>query len=398
MLHARLSRLALLAVICCLVPTTGSAQVGGFLKNKLKQKVKGDSATQQPSKSAPGPSFDEYVLQLTPPNLDRLERAVAAEKAFRDSARAAHAHDRTEKEWDRCRMDVMRSPEARALSQNAPTDPAGFQKQQQQFEALNQKKCGGKPEAYDPKQELKTAAVAGAKSVGLTPVQYSVMKERIGPFCAAPAARIPGENKEMFYVYAADEMSALQARCPKLAALLAAVGAGPTGSAPVGPTFDENRLELTPEVLQRLEKYYATRVSSRAAAAAPTKTRQEWQQCSRQFMMGPEGQAVMRSGGNDPQAMNAKINAAIVEKCGPNPNDVRRGARPQAAAEVAGLTTSQVRSAAERIESFCGEYGSGGRPPSAQTKAQFTPAELKALPPRCGTLLPAIQKDRQSGT
>ncbi len=408
MLHARLPRLAPLAVaVACLLPAPASAQIGGFLKNKLKQKVKGDSAAQQPSKSAPGPVFDEYVLQLTPQSLDRLERAVAAEKAFRDSAKAAHARDRTEAQWDRCRMDVLRSPEALALSKNTPSDAAGFQQQQQQFEALNQKKCGDKPEAYDPKKDLKPAEVAAAKSVGMTPTQYAVMKERIGPFCASPGARVPGATKEMFYVYAADEISTLQPRCSKLTALLATVSGGGVAAAggAAGPKFEGDVIEMTPDVLARLEKYYSLIDAQPAAprkAPATREQKQAFNQCAQQYMMSPEGRAAMQNmaqsasaGGRagNGQDMAVAMKSAIEKKCGPSPEEGGASGTTSrdAAARAAGLTTGQIAVMQERISPACSTINAEpGKPFSAGMQRLFTPVELKALTARCAKLGPLV--------
>jgi hypothetical protein len=410
----RRSRLALLAGLVCLVlPAHADAQIGGFLKKKIKQAVKGDSAEAAAQKGGPGaakaapagPTFDEYVLQLSSQNLDRLERAAAGEKAFRDSVLAVRAKLMTPQQYGQCRYKAMGSPEAQALAANPPKDAAAFQKYNSAFEALIQKRCGANPNTFK-EEDLSPGEAIGARAAGLTTQQFSIMKERVVPFCrAGGAAKVAGATPGMFYVYAADEMAALQPRCAKLMALLGksfdTAGNGATGA--TGPKFDDNVIELTPDVLSRLEKYYVTMDAYRdsmKAMAGKVRPTEEWDECGQQYMTSPEGQAIIqnmaRSGQPvNPQTMGATIKTALEKKCGPDPHSVDRdGSRaPDFAARKAGLTSAQISMMVERIYPVCATVeAEPNKPFSAGMQRMYSPTELKALPPRCARLAPMIQK------
>ena len=74
MLRCRLPGIAtMLAVVCLSVPQPADAQIGGLIKKKVKEAVKGETSSSTGEKSAApaGPQFSETVLELTPANLDR---------------------------------------------------------------------------------------------------------------------------------------------------------------------------------------------------------------------------------------------------------------------------------------------------------------------------------------
>ncbi len=409
MMSSRLSRLALLAGLVCLaLPAHADAQIGGFLKKKIKQAVKGDSTEQTaqkggPAKAAPGgPAFDEYVLQLSSRNLDRLEQALAGEKAFRDSVLAVRAKLMTPQQYGQCRYKAMGSPEAQALTANPPKDAAGFQKYNSDFEAFIQKRCGANPNTFK-EEDLSPGAEIGARASGLTRQQYAIMKERIAPFCkAGGAARVPGAMPGMDYVYAPEEIAALQPRCTKLMGLLGKsfdTGAGgATGASGAGPKFDDKVIEMDPDDLNRLEKYYVAldeyRPGARARPAARG-TKKEWDQCAQQFIMSPEGRAFMQNAASDPQSMPAKMQGAVEKRCGPNPGDADQEALsgPDAAARAAGLSPGQIPMMLERLYPLCTMVkAQPNKPFSARMQRMYSAAELKALPSRCARLMPLIEK------
>jgi hypothetical protein len=407
MLHVRVPRLVVLVALACLaLPAPSSAQIGGFIKKKVKQVVKGDTAAASEQKAAPasaGPTFDDYVLQLSPQNLDRLERGLAAEKAFRDSVNRVYAALRTPEQYQRCQGETMTSPEGRQLAANPPQDAAGYQKYAAAMQVLTEKRCGRDPGRLDKAEDLKPAGAVGARAAGATSSQYSIMKERVVPFCrAGGAARVPGEVKGMDYVYAPEELTALQPRCARLMELLGQGAAGSatgSGTAAGGPAFGGDLVELTPDALARLERYYAkvdAYRDSMRVTAGKLKTRDEFQGCAMQYMTG-EGQALMQSMAQQGKSaeLPAALGAAVEKRCGPDPTNFDREGRnaPRVAAAAVGLTEGQIDLMLERIVPFCTEYGGASpRPFSSGTLRAYSRAELGALQPRCARLMPVIEK------
>ena len=227
-MHRRLPWFAALAAIVCLsMPSPADAQIGGFIKKKVKDAVKGQAAGEQ--KQAPAaeaqsePRFSEYVLELNAENLDKLEKALAVEKAYRDSVNTAYARVPTPEQYQQCMIRTTMDPEAQKITANM-NDMAAMQQAQEKLVAYREKKCGKDPErAMEGKKEaLRHGSDRAAESVGIKPSALSIMKERITPFCESGGqAKVKGDMEGMYYVYTPTEVAAIQPRCVKLAALLA---------------------------------------------------------------------------------------------------------------------------------------------------------------------------------
>lgn len=227
---SRVLRLGAMAVaFAAVAPLPAQAQIGGLVKKKLKDAVKAQAGqTEQPaaSQGAPqGPTFGDYVVEMTPANLDRLETALRAEKAYRDSIATFYARLPTADAYGQCNTQVMMSPEAQKISESMPenADLATVQKMGQQLQDLVVKKCGPDPSTFHKSDDLRRAPETGAKAAGFTKDQYAIMQERIVPFCKAGDApsRIPGSGTNIYYVYAPGEVQALGPRCSKLVPLIA---------------------------------------------------------------------------------------------------------------------------------------------------------------------------------
>ena len=226
MLRCRLPGIAtMLAVVCLSVPQPADAQIGGLIKKKVKEAVKGETSSSTGEKSAApaGPQFSETVLELTPANLDKLETGLRAEKAYRDSVEAWYAKVKTPEEYAQCRTNAMMSPEAQQLASNA--DASNLQSAQdagQKLMALIKKKCGEDPGTLNKNADLRKAQGHGVEASGLSAEAYAVIEERIPPFCGGDGgtAQVQGSGSGIYYVYSETEMAALKPRCEKLMALL----------------------------------------------------------------------------------------------------------------------------------------------------------------------------------
>lgn len=84
--------LAVLAGAFALTPISAEAQLGGFIRkkveNKIADKVLGEQSAER---RAPAPKFDESVIEITDARLDQLLRGLAAEAQAYASASAASA-------------------------------------------------------------------------------------------------------------------------------------------------------------------------------------------------------------------------------------------------------------------------------------------------------------------
>jgi hypothetical protein len=166
-----------LVLACLIVAVTAcpaSAQLGrlgGAVKKQVKEAAglgSGSSADAvAPSSASSGPRFGSFVLEMTPQVLDRVESV------------------------------------ARAVADAGPR-PAPMR-------------------GDDSRREAQARALESAE---LNQHQYGILKERIIPFCRRYAAegegpeRIPGQGRNVYYVYAASEIEALQPRCGELLPLL----------------------------------------------------------------------------------------------------------------------------------------------------------------------------------
>ena len=98
--------LALIAGCMTLAPTAAEAQLGGFLKKKLEDKVADKVLGPESSSRAPAPKFDDQVLEITEARLDQLLKGVEAEGAAAESARRAEARAKQQGESRRASYEA----------------------------------------------------------------------------------------------------------------------------------------------------------------------------------------------------------------------------------------------------------------------------------------------------
>jgi hypothetical protein len=231
------------------LPNTAHAQLGG-LKKKMAKAVAGAAGVEEtspaatPSTAAAGQTrrspYNDNVLEMTEPVLDRLQAAVTAEAAERGEVAkilAALPDPTTRME---CEQRTAMTPEVQALlevyladMEKANGDNAAIMKAAEKMEAamraIMNRECG---ESLTPERETelqKRPAAKGAEAGGFKDVQYSVLKERVAPFCTAGAAleesedgaSVPAPGTSDRLVYSAAEIEALRPRCAALMQALA---------------------------------------------------------------------------------------------------------------------------------------------------------------------------------
>lgn len=265
----RISRFMPCAVVAAMlvaaaIPAPVHAQLGRLIKKKVTEKVtekvgqnagRGDSArTAPPDTSAtgaagkaartappsPGPRFSEYMLEITPELLDRLEKGLAAEDVVRQEIERKIGKVLSHDEYRKCEAAVLRGPAGQKVYEQARDLATGdttyehIQKASQELarrmEQVVEPKCGLKPrKAEDIRtQHADSLEAAAPAASGLTRQQLTIVKERILPLCAATEAvaaasgevRVPAATQDsgnpIHYVYTPNEVNALQPRCAKL--------------------------------------------------------------------------------------------------------------------------------------------------------------------------------------
>lgn len=245
------------------VPAPGSAQIGGLLKKVVKQKVTStvvdraaNAAGVQPetasgAQAAPGADgatrtglqFSEYLLEMTPEVLSRVEKGLAAEQAVQREIDGLIGKVLGTDERERCVQAVMASPEGQNVYMQAgdlmPDNASQEQLQKasreiaKRFDKLIEPKCGLDTQRQQQvrDQHAERLAAAAPQASGLTELQLANLKERIVPLCSAietlsvngNEARVPTEAQAVFWVYTPAEVEALRPRC---AALMTALRAG----------------------------------------------------------------------------------------------------------------------------------------------------------------------------
>ncbi len=248
-----LLRSAALALgIAAALPAPASPQIGGFIKKKLKQTIErniGGSDTASASAAAPapatstgspsrvrkgtresfGPTFSESMLEITPDLLDRLEKGLGAAVAERKAGEAKTAKFLSHDAYLKCTMTLGGSPEAKAAYREyvgmlKGSDMEAMRKASEWYGKrmgeIARPKCGPDPnEASEIRRQLRDRPDQVAQEVsGLNESQFSILKERIIPFCKAAGAA--GTTVEGGYIYTAGEVEALPPRCAKLMAAL----------------------------------------------------------------------------------------------------------------------------------------------------------------------------------
>jgi hypothetical protein len=218
------------------------AQIGG-IGRRVRQAVEREAA--KPDEAAkPGVKYNEYVLEMTPEVVDRFASAMVAEETDRAAVAQIAAGMKTPEAYQSCMMEAMMSDEGQrvleemtakgeAYSKN-PSDKAAEQAYRKAQDAMTKfmtDTCGVDPDTFTNRElpELqKRPAQAGMEAGGFTATQYAFLKERVPPLCAIASTspegevRIPGDGKNIFWVYSEVEVQTIVPRCAELTRLLAA--------------------------------------------------------------------------------------------------------------------------------------------------------------------------------
>jgi hypothetical protein len=165
--------------------------------------------------------------------------------------------------------------------------------------------------------------------------------------------------------------------------------------------FNDRVLELNEQTLAKLEKTLKCEQDFRDgvdAKYAKLPTQAQYQQCTMDVMLSPEGQGIAQAGISDMQAMqqqSAKLTTLLEKKCGKNPSAYNKSddLKPAAAqcSSAGGLTLDQYAIAKERIIPFCNSGGQEKVRGVGNLYYVYTPAEVNAMKSKCSQILSLIQ-------
>ena len=271
MMNTRLIASFLLA-FAALVPTGQAAgQIGGLIKKKVAEKVKGDdkkgddkkdqAATKSEAETAQ-PSGSKLGRTLTEGTLVAFKKGLTAERDHRQGTLKFLASLKTREQYTSCTQAVATSPEYQKIIMSL--GELGDNPSQEQLQKASQKmsadmaklskdKCGEDPGIYHggwKDAQMREARAAGVKvfAAALTPGAssgpffsfeeqaqdanyfYDLLLEWVPPFCNLPAdaqrraaeqgVSVPGTSKAMAYVYTAMEARLVMLQCQELMALI----------------------------------------------------------------------------------------------------------------------------------------------------------------------------------
>ena len=230
------------AALLMLAAAPLEAQLGG-IGRRVRQAV--ERETQKPDAAADrGVKYNDNVLEMTPEVVDRFARAMTAEEADRAAIAKIAASVKSPQAYQTCMMEAMMTDEGQrvmddmtakgeAYSSN-PTDKAAeeaYRKAQDALQKFMTDSCGVDPGTFTNTQlpELqKRPAQVGMEAGSFTPAQYAFLKERVTPLCAIASTsptgevRIPGDGRNIFWVYSELEVETVVPRCGELTRLLEA--------------------------------------------------------------------------------------------------------------------------------------------------------------------------------
>jgi hypothetical protein len=214
---ARTCRISLGAfLLLAVVALPAEAQLGRLkqaVKDRVESAVTGETPAAAQSTASPAgrPLYNADVLEMSAEVLDRLARALDAEHEARSGP------DR----YTACVQEVIQGPEMLALldtlereteaARNEREEQAAVERHTARTQRLLNQKCSHL-------QSGGSASDTGRNAGQFSERQYSVLKERVKPFCSNAAALRATEagGRVGNYAYSSGEVEVLRPRCAAL--------------------------------------------------------------------------------------------------------------------------------------------------------------------------------------
>jgi len=254
----KVTTLLSLAVALSTAPSIAQGQIGGLIKKKVGQAVKGgDKTAPKKEETSNGSRLPRPVTAST---FAAFQRGIEVERRERRETAKFLATIKTREQYEACQNQIPMSPEGQkigamigTLKENATTEDVQklSVKVNDEYAKLTLAKCGEDPSKYSGnwrQAQIAKADAAGVKefsaNLGTKPGPalgydsatddddwfYHLLKEWIPPFCllttalqeqaAANGIKVPGQGKDMNYVYTSTEASLLIPLCEILMPIL----------------------------------------------------------------------------------------------------------------------------------------------------------------------------------
>jgi len=241
--------LVLAALLAVPQPRQAHAQIGGLIKKKAAEAVKGKDGKSDQGKTVAkddGPITSQFGKEcgpVTPDAVEKFLKGLEIEVAGREGYDRKLAGAKPNEQVNACRGQETIGPEGiaivqRGLANGGTTDYVQKQmaKNREDLETYLTRKCGEPVSKYqyDKNKEYDAAKKAGAEAAGLTDKCYDKLKEFALAFCKTltPAQqkiateqgiKVPGFGSGV-WVFTADEAKALFPHCGELVPALKATG------------------------------------------------------------------------------------------------------------------------------------------------------------------------------
>jgi hypothetical protein len=229
--------LVIATLLAALPANPAQSQIGGLIKKKAAEAVKGKAADKTDDAST---AATDSCGPLTPQKVQDLLRGLQAEATARNEfdsmvAKAEASKAESDAKSKACRDAENGGPTMQKMltegftGSNAPSTGAAVQEQmaknKAKWEEYLDKKCGKTTAAptYDQRDAYKKAHADGAKAAGMSEYCYDVAADRVIAFCrlGAKEQKAAVENglrveKTREWLFTADEAKAIQPHCNEL--------------------------------------------------------------------------------------------------------------------------------------------------------------------------------------
>jgi hypothetical protein len=203
MINTRRFTFAILGALFSLAATSAEAQIGGLIKRKAADAIKGPEKKEEKPAAKSSPFGNPDVLEITAPRFEGLLRGLKVEVALYKEFTAELAKYPTPQQYNRCAAQVYASPEKEKLLEimmlpDNATDAqkqAAMKKYGEEDMALLKRKCPLDPATWtdSKKQERLTEITARAAAAAVPVASHDEDAFASGPYFSGDE---PGRQAE----------------------------------------------------------------------------------------------------------------------------------------------------------------------------------------------------------
>jgi hypothetical protein len=200
---SRLRKTILAALFALTTTTSADAQIGGLIKRKATDAIKGPEKNEEKAAAKSTPFGNPDILEITAPRFEGLLRGLKVEVALYKEFTAELAKYPTPQQYNRCAAQVYASPEKEKLLEimmlpDNATDAqkqAAMKKYGEEDTALLKRKCPLDPATWtdSKKQERLTEITARAAAAAVPAASHDEDAFASGPYLSSDE---PGRQAE----------------------------------------------------------------------------------------------------------------------------------------------------------------------------------------------------------